>query len=953
MRITTTFFLLIVIACSVVGENNQREHLLMDQNWKFGFGHPYDVKEDYMHATGYFSYITKAGYGDGPAAADFDDVSWRLLNLPHDWAVEQPFNSMASHSHGYKAVGRKFPDTSVAWYRKSIVIPESDLGKRISIQFDGIHRNSKIWINGFYLGAESSGYNDIHYDITPYLNYGGENVIAVRVDVTIEEGWFYEGAGIYRHAWLNKTAPLHIAYNGTFVTSEVDDQQSEVKVETTIVNEKSEGSIFNVIQTIVDSKGKKVAFQENKEIRINPAETKEITSLIDVNSPTLWSIEEPYLYTLVTAIQEDGVEIDSYETKFGIRSIKFDSDLGFFLNGKSVKIKGTCNHQDHAGVGTAIPDALQDFRIKRLKSMGSNAYRCSHNPPTPELLEACDRLGMLVMCENRLMGTSPEIYHQLKRMIVRDRNHPSVILWSLGNEEWAIETNVKGSRISAEMQTFARQFDHSRPFTVASSGGWGHGSDIGVDVIGYNYIGHGNIDDHHKNFPNQPGIGSEEATSRGTRGVWKDDLENGHMAPTDRTGSDGSIEFGWKFYAEREFLSGLFFWTGFDYRGESNPLDFPAISSQFGIMDVCGFPKDTYHYLKAQWTNDPYLHLSPHWNWEGREGEEIAVWAQTNCDEVELFLNGNSLGRKAREPYSHVEWIVPFEPGSIVAKGYQKGEQLITEKVETTGKSAAIELIADRSTIYANGEDVSVITVQINDDEGRYMPIANSEITFSIDGPGKIIGVGNGDPASHEADKVFEEVEQIRIKNTRIAQVRSQKNQPEITPDFDDSEWPLHVFNRQQLVFAEGETVVVRGEFDLDKFSEDTRITLYSKSLANNQNIYINGELVASNIEREEPVQVFELDHKILKDGKNCYAIVGAAFQKRSEWEELNTDAGLIQIITPEPIWKRSAFNGLAQIIVQSTKQLGEITLLATSPNLKGAELNIKTIEGKIRPAVE
>nr|MDA3822884.1 DUF4982 domain-containing protein [Bacteroidales bacterium] len=888
---------------------NAREHLLMDQNWKFAFGHPYDAKKDYYHATGYFSYITKAGYGDGPAAADFNDKPWRIVDLPHDWAVEQPFDGSASHSHGYKTVGPKFPDTSVGWYRKAFNIPESDLGKRISIQFDGVHRNAKVWINGFFLGTESSGYFDFVYDITPYLNYGGENVISVRVDVSLEEGWFYEGAGIYRHVWLNKTNPLHIDYNGVFVTSTIEDGAAILKVESTVVNETDDERTFEIEHELVDKDGKITTIRRFTSEVIQPHEKKELEYLIDLDEHTLWSLDNPYLYEVRTSIYEGEKKIDDYATTFGIRTIRFDPDLGFFLNGESVKVKGTCNHQDHAGVGTAIPDALQEFRIERLKSMGANAYRSSHNPPTPELLDACDRLGMLVMCENRLMGTSPEILGQLSRLIKRDRNHPSIFIWSLGNEEWAIEGNEKGTRIGAEMQDFARKLDPSRPYTVAASGGWGHGVDISMEIMGFNYLSHGNIDEHHKEFPNQPSIGSEEATTRGTRGIFEDNFEIGHMAPTDRVEDGSSIETGWEYFAKREFLSGLFFWTGFDYRGESNPLNYPAISSQFGIMDVCGFPKQSYYYLQAKWSNEPVLHIASHWNWEGKEGELINVRVQSNCEEVELFLNGISLGRKEMNLYSHLEWDVNYKKGKLEAKGYNNGKKVVENKVETAGESASIQLIANRSVLDANGEDVSVITVKVNDSKGRFMPLADELISFEIDGPGRIIGVGNGNPGCHEADTYYGEVNQILIKNSKISVVEVMEQQAELLVGFDDSGWPAHRMTREQMIFPPEKTIVVRADFTLSGFTKDSKFVLHSKSLADGQDVYVNGHLIAENIKRGEHNQSFTLDHSVLKEGKNLYAIIGSPMQKRSEWDELNIKPGLIQIINPEPASSRSVFN--------------------------------------------
>lgn len=920
-------------------QNIYREHEKFDLDWKFAYGHPCNVKQDYFHGTGYFSYITKSGYGDGPAAIDFDDRSWRKLNLPHDWAVEQGFSGAASHSHGYKTVGRGFPETSVGWYRKTFTIPAVDKGKRIFIQFDGIHRDSRVWINGFYLGNESSGYYDINYDITPYLNYGGKNVIAVRVDVTMEEGWFYEGAGIYRHVWLTKTNPLHVAYNGTFVKSDVKNNSATLTIETEIDNDFYTDKDFSLIHHIVDSNGNKIVSNVIENKLINAYSTTLITSKIEVKNPRLWSLENPNLYKLETQIINKGEMVDEYETAFGIRSIKFDADKGFFLNGKHVKIKGTCNHQDHAGVGTAIPDALQEYRILRLKSMGSNGYRTAHNPPTPELLDACDKLGMLVMDENRLLSTAPDAMDRIARMIKRDRNHPSVVVWSLGNEEWAVEGNEKGSLISNELQAFAKKLDNTRPYALAESGGWGHG-DLGLDMVGFNYLKHGNADDHHKNFPEQFCIGSEESNTQGTRGIYFDNIKKGHMAYVDRSPGGTRIEYGWNFYDERDYLSGLFIWTGFDYRGEPNPLNFPAVSSQFGIMDICGFPKEPYYYLRSWWRNEDFIKINPHWNWQGKEGDTIQVRVNSNCEAIELFLNNKLLSRQYIEKNGLVNWFVPYKAGTLVAKGYIKGILVIEDKVETTDEPIAVELKADRSEIIANRDDVSVITVFAVDEKGREVPIANNEISFEIEGPAKIIGVGNGNPGSHEPDVFFTKVEQLLLNKGKIALVEGADDQTIIT-NFDDSSWPEYIKTREQMIYPPEKTVVVRVEFELPEFTEETEITLFSKSLAIDQSIYLNGELIAENIKRDTLVQVFKLDHKVLKQGRNVLAYKGKALFKRSQWEDLNTDPGLIQIITPAGQWKRQLFNGLAQVIIQSTNEPGEIILKATSLGLKEAELKI------------
>ncbi len=569
--IAVVFFL---ISASTAGQSqtqsSPREKLLMDFGWRFALGHAYDTKRDFENGSGYFSYFAKTGYGDGAAAENFDDRGWRVLDIPHDWCVELPFDSLGSYSHGYKAIGRSFPQNSVGWYRKKFSIPESDLGKRIFVEFDGVFRNSIVWVNGFYLGTEHSGYVGFSYDISDYLNYGGDNVIAVRVDATMEEGWFYEGAGIYRHVWLTKVSPLHITKDGTFVTTDLVGEAAVITTRTSVKNESLKNAVFNIEESIVDPSGKPIASGFRKNLLLKAGDQGEYVSRFNTAEPHVWSIETPCLHTLRTVLRSGGTVVDSYETSFGIRTVRFDPNEGFFLNGKHLKIKGTADHQDHAGVGIAIPGALQEYRIRQLKEMGSNAIRTAHNPPSPELLDACDRLGMLVLDENRLMGVNQEHFECLERFMKRDRNHPSVVLWSLGNEEWGIESNIKGARVGATIQAFAQRFDSSRAFTTAISGGWDNGTGMVMQVMGYNYILQGDIDEHHKKFPWQSGIGTEEGNTGGTRGIYVSNDAAAHMAPRSRE-NDGT-EVGWKFYAARPFLSGLFYWTGFDYRGEMTPL---------------------------------------------------------------------------------------------------------------------------------------------------------------------------------------------------------------------------------------------------------------------------------------------------------------------------------------------------------------------------------------------
>ena len=764
-----------------------REKIRLDEGWKFALGHAADPQKDFGCGTEYFNYLTKANsiHNEGPYSPKFDDKDWQAVRVPHDWVTTLPYASEASHSHGYKTVGYKYPETSVGWYRKMINIPSEDLGKHIALQFDGIFRNAQVWFNGFWMGVEPSGYATQVYDVTEYVNYGGENLICVRADATFEEGWFYEGAGIYRDAWLVKTAAVSVAPFGTFVYADLKQpyHSAVIHVETEVNNQSLESQTCEVSQRLLDADGNEVAKCSGASVSLQPKETLGCKQQMTLENPHLWSTADPYLYKVETMVKVEGKVIDVYETTTGIRDITFDADKGFLLNGKQLKLKGVNLHQDHAGVGAAIPEALMEWRIKQLKEIGCNAYRSSHNPMTPELLDICDREGILVIDENRLAGINTEHQRLLEKMIKRDRNHPSIILWSDGNEEWGMENTIQGTRIAAAMREYTRLLDPTRPSTIANAGG----SEMikGLDVVGFNYILQNDVDNRKKANPSWRIVGTEETTGCGTRGVYFDSPERpGHMRSMnlspDTDGTENRIERGWKFYAERPWGAGLFYWTGFDYRGEPNPLKYPATDSEFGILDYCGFPKDEAYYLKSWWTDEPTLHIFPHWNLQGHEGEEIEVWAYSNCDEVELTVNGKKLGRQTMPRNGHLKWKAVYQPGKVVAIGYKNGKRILTETVETTRPASRIVLKADRQTMKADGRDVSVVTVEVQDNKGRIVPNACPMLTFRLEGEGRIIGVGNGDPAylggDHPKDKdchefgipAFNGLAQLIIQSSQI-----------------------------------------------------------------------------------------------------------------------------------------------------------------------------------------
>ena len=772
------------IAC--MNAQNVRETVRLDEGWKFALGNAADPKKDFGCGTEYFNYLTKANsiHNEGPYVAKFDDSAWQEIRIPHDWVTTLPYANAASHSHGYKTVGYKYPETSVGWYRKTINIPASDLGKHIALQFDGIFRNAQVWFNGFYMGSEPSGYATQVYDVTEYVNYGGDNLICVRADATLEEGWFYEGAGIYRDVWLLKTAAVGVAPFGTFVYADLKQpyDQATIHVETEVNNHSLTTLQCEVSHRLLDADGREVAKSAPSTVTLKAKQTlNSELSTMNLNAPHLWSPSDPYLYKVETTVKVDGHVTDVYETTTGIRDIEFDADRGFLLNGQPLKLKGVNLHQDHAGVGAAIPDALQAWRIRQLKKIGCNAYRASHNPMTPALLDVCDREGILVIDENRLTGINEEHLRLLERMIKRDRNHPSVILWSDGNEEWGMENTVQGTRIAAAMREYTRLLDPTRHSTIANAGG---GEMIkGLDVVGFNYIVQNDVDNRKKNNPTWKIVGTEETTGCGTRGwYFKDEKYPGRMVSLNRTmeqNYENIIERGWKFYDERPWAAGLFYWTGFDYRGEPNPLSYPAHDSEFGILDYCGFPKDEAYYLKSWWTDEPVLHIFPHWNLQGHEGEEVEVWAYSNCDEVELTVNGKKLGRQPMPLGGHLKWKAIYQPGKVVAVGYKNGKRILTEKIETTKPAAKIVMKTDRQMITADGRDVSVVTIELHDQNGRLVPDACNTLKFTLEGNGRIIGAGNGDPQymgeDHPKDKdcrafsipAFNGLAQVLIQSSR------------------------------------------------------------------------------------------------------------------------------------------------------------------------------------------
>jgi len=728
----------------------------------------------------------------GAEKTSFADQDWRSLDLPHDWSIEGNFrpDNPATNS------GASLPG-GIGWYRKIFSVTDVSTKHRF-IQFDGVYMNSTVWINGHQLGNRPFGYATFQYDLTPYLKEG-QNLIAVKVDNSLQpNSRWYSGSGIYRHVWLTTSSAIHISHWGTFVsTPKISLKEALVQIETSVSNESREKKTVKIISSIVDDKGNIVASQVQSKI-IESVKQCKINTEVNVHAPQLWSIEEPTLYKLVSEVYEEKKLKDTYYTNFGIRSIEFRSDSGFFLNDKHVKVLGVCQHHDLGCLGAATNTRALTRQLEILKSMGCNAIRTSHNPPSPDLLDLCDQMGFLVMDEAFDVWNLEKMkydYHlyfrdwherDLSDMVLRDRNHPSIFLWSIGNEiPEKNHTKYGGAAIAKELDGIVKKYDKTRYTTSGFAGVWRADTTFmtdKVDVIGINYTVERYPEEKAKH-PKGFFIASETTSSLSDRGIYHFPADSAmkatpdmHCSSFDNRGTcydrpaTRLTQTTWYAVKKTPYLAGMFVWTGFDYLGEP-AYPFPSISSSFGIIDLCGFPKDVYYFYKSQWTSEPVLHLLPHWNWE--EGQLIDVIAYTNCDEVKLYLNNQLVGEQAfantNVTYQtnqwdkiidlgegqklSLDWKVPFSPGTLRAEGYINGKHMATDMVKTAFDAANIELTPDRSVIQADGKDLSYITMRIKDKEDTLVPDADNLICFDIEGEGRIVGVANGDPISLEPAK--------------------------------------------------------------------------------------------------------------------------------------------------------------------------------------------------------
>ena len=748
-----------------------------------------------------FDFDWRFSKGDFPEAseADFDDSKWQQIDVPHDWSILDTFSKD-------NPTGRPggFASGGIGWYRKNFTVTKKDASTKVSIEFGGVYENSEVWINGHFLGKRPFGYISFNYDLSPYLNYDGENILAVRVDNSKQpNARWYTGSGIYRHVWLITTDKLHIARHGVYATTKsITKDAAVVELKTNIENENKGSHDFQLLSEIYNSENQFVAKVETP-VTISENGKQEIIQSITVDHPELWSPDNPNLYIIKSVIKLKGDPIDELNTTIGIREFNFSADTGFSLNGVSMKFQGVNNHSDLGALGAAMNDRVLERRLEILKAMGCNAIRTAHNPPSEVLLDLCDRMGFMVMDEafdewleswpfggvKKPEGKAKYGYHlyfnewaekDLTELIRRDRNHPSIIIWSVGNEIPDACFEIGTERLKILMDV-VRKEDPTRPITcgithmhLANESGFASE----LDITGYNGGGGSCFmyEKDHETYPERIFLATEVPHSFQTRGVYRTqswyrgqnplggimkvpnlseeevftDVPKYYSSSYDNAMVRIGARDSWRRTRDLPYMCGEFRWTGFDYLGETM-FGWPAKIWNYGIIDMCGFPKDTYYFYQSQWTEEPMVHILPHWNWKGKEGVEIPVVAYSNCESVELFLNGKSLGEKNMDDKMDLVWQVPYKDGVMVAKGKNGGKVVSIKEISTSGSPAKIQLLADRKTISANGQDVVHLEINIQDDHNNFVPDALNRINFKVEGDATIIGVDNGDPLNEKS----------------------------------------------------------------------------------------------------------------------------------------------------------------------------------------------------------
>ncbi|GAA4236699.1 beta-galactosidase GalB [Postechiella marina] len=771
------------------------------------------------------NWLFHKGEANGAESSLFNDASWRTLNLPHDWAIEGPFDNK------YNARNGGLPVHGTGWYRKHFNVSKNMQGKQISVEFDGAMNNTEVWINGEFAGKRHYGYVGFEIDLTPFVKFGQDNVIAVKLSPKDLSARWYTGAGIYRNVRIKYNAPVHIPQWGTYITTPVvNDEKSTVNIETKIVNKGSKNKTVTLETVIFDKAGKEVA-KASKEVSVASGKTEIENIKLDVVNPNRWDLNNPYLYSVTSSIISHGQVTDKFDSEFGFRTIEFTANNGFILNGKRVQLNGVCMHHDLGPLGASVNYRATERQMEIMKSMGVNSLRTSHNPPSPEMIKVCDRLGIVVQVEAFDEWKVPKVpngysnyfdeWHErdIRDMIKRDRNHPSVIMWSIGNE--ILEQGKKdGWKTAKLLNDICHDEDPTRPTTAGFNnfkGAFKNKLVHQIDLVGMNYwpLEYKGIKEK---FPNMIFYGSETSSQTSSRGVYNLPISGDFYKETGHVSSyDVVVGPPWAYPPDAEFevqeanpeSLGEYIWTGFDYLGEPTPYggrdnstngywndDWPSKSSYFAPVDMCGFPKDRYYLYQSQWTKKPMVHVLPHWNWTGKEGQNIPVFSYTNAEEVELFVNGKSYGKKVKgkdltgipaeyhgfkkgtfmSPY-RVSWDVPYQPGSLKVVAYTNGKKVAEKEIKTAKKAARVNLSADRKIINADGKDLSFITVKIEDENGNFCPLANHQIDFKIEGAGELAAVGNGDQRSLE---LFQQPSRKAFNGLCLLVIKSNENAGEI-----------------------------------------------------------------------------------------------------------------------------------------------------------------------------
>lgn len=723
-----------------------KESISFDQGWLFHLG-DVAVPEAKLKSPMYIQAKTERKRC-GPAAREYLDSpehynenglitheTWLPVTLPHDYIIGQTPKAENNNTLGFFSYEN-------AWYRKRFALDKGDEGRRISLYFEGVATHCKVYVNGCYLRTNNCGYTSFEVDITDVVDFGASNTVAVHVDTAEHEGWWYEGAGIYRPVWLIKSEPVSVDLYGVFVRPEKKEGgRWDIPVDTALRNDGYAPQTAQVVSTVYAADGTAVARAQDA-LNIPAREKATLCQCMDIDAPALWDIDAPVLYTMETTVSVDSQVVERQQNRFGFRTIRFDKDTGFYLNGRNVKIQGVCCHQDYGLTGKAVPKRIQRYRLELLKEMGANGYRAAHYPHHAHTMDMLDELGFLVMAETRWFESTPEGMEQLEMLVKRDRNHPSVVLWSAGNEE-PFHLTGAGRRIAMAMIHRVRQLDGTRPVTTAVSHHPARSTvqDI-VDVMGVNYnLPH--FDALHAQCPDVPLLASECAATSTTRGWYLADCpQRGYIYGYDRDTNKSFLarEKTWKFIMERPWIAGGYQWAGIEHRGETV---WPRLCSQAGAIDLYLNRKGAFYQNQSHWTKAPMVHLLPHWNWPGCEDEQIRVVAYTNCDAVELFLNEQLLGKCAVEPYGYAQWQVPYAPGRLAAKGYREGALVCEDAVETTGVATALRLKLERGPVKADGEDIAIVTCDCVDAQGRHVPDAEPMVRFYCNEKGVIVGTGS------------------------------------------------------------------------------------------------------------------------------------------------------------------------------------------------------------------